>query len=318
MAVRMPRPRTEAEEPPTGGTSDGAPLPSPASQGVPPSHGDPSGHADPSSHGSPPSLAVVRPNLRARLRPWAPRVALALVALLAGLALWRTLGIPPRYTDAQAKAVASAAVDQARRQEASRPPEGASAYAAIVPSMVVIRNRGGGGDGLGAGFIANADGRILTANHVVTGDGPIEVTFADGTHTSATVTERHPDHDYAVLTPETLPAVVTPAVLAGTGHIGDPVYAVGHPLALTFSLSSGVISGLDRGVETTSGRLTGLIQFDAAVNPGNSGGPLLNRAGQVIGIVTALANPSKQGFFVGIGFAVPIAQAGASAGAPPL
>ena len=108
-----------------------------------------------------------------------------------------------------------------------------------------------------------------------------------------------------------------PAVLGGGVRVGDDVYAVGHPLGLVDSLTAGVVSGLNRTIPVPGGgSLSGLIQFDAAVNPGNSGGPLLNRAGQVVGIVTALANPSDQSFFIGIGFAVTIATAGGAAGAP--
>ena len=111
--------------------------------------------------------------------------------------------------------------------------------------------------------------------------------------------------------------MIVPAVLGGGVQIGDDVYAAGHPLDLVDSLSAGVVSGLNRTVPIAGqATLTGLIQFDAAVNPGNSGGPLLNRAGQVVGIVTALANPTDQTFFVGIGFAIPIATAGGAAGAP--
>jgi S1-C subfamily serine protease len=101
-------------------------------------------------------------------------------------------------------------------------------------------------------------------------------------------------------------------------RIGDETFAVGNPLGLAASLSAGVISGIDRSfpINDEGDRLEGLIQFDAAVNPGNSGGPLLNRAGQVIGIVTALANPSQQNFFTGIGFAVPINSAVSAAGLP--
>ena len=123
--------------------------------------------------------------------------------------------------------------------------------------------------------------------------------------------------DIAVLTPDRLPQVVVPAVLGGGAQVGDAVFALGHPLGLNGSLSAGVVSALDRTVQVSSDRtLKDLIQFDAAVNPGNSGGPLLNKAGQVVGIVTGLANPSEQNFFVGIGFAVPIATAGGVAGSP--
>ena len=108
-----------------------------------------------------------------------------------------------------------------------------------------------------------------------------------------------------------------PAVLGGGPRVGDDVYALGHPLGLVDSLTAGVVSGLDRAFPLPNGRtINGLIQFDAAVSPGNSGGPLLNRKGQVIGIVTGLANPSGNEDFVGIGFAVPIGSASRAAGAP--
>jgi S1-C subfamily serine protease len=174
--------------------------------------------------------------------------------------------------------------------------------------------------GLGTGVIVNKDGLILTAHHVIAGADVIEVTFADGTTTKAAVASEDPENDTAVLEPESLPEVIVPAVLAGGGRVGDEVYAVGHPLGLIGSMSAGVISGLGRSIPMGRGEdaqtLDGLIQFDAAVNPGNSGGPLLNRSGQVIGIVTALANPTDQNFFVGIGFAVPIETAGAGANGP--
>ena len=102
-------------------------------------------------------------------------------------------------------------------------------------------------------------------------------------------------------------------------RVGDDVYAVGNPFGLYGSISAGVISGFDRSfkVPNSERRLEGLIQVDAAVNPGNSGGPLLNRYGEVVAIVTGIVNPIDQGFFVGVGFAVPITVAGQAAGAPP-
>jgi S1-C subfamily serine protease len=169
----------------------------------------------------------------------------------------------------------------------------------------------------GAGVVIDDSGQILTARHVVTGSESIEVTFADGTQSSATIASEQADNDIAVLVADTLPSVIVPAVLGGGVRIGDDVYATGHPFELYNSLSAGVVSGLNRTVPIAESQtLTGLIQFDAAVNPGNSGGPLLNRAGQIVGIVTALANPAQEGFFVGVGFAVPIATAGGAAGAP--
>ena len=229
-------------------------------------------------------------------RAWLPWLALALVALLAGAALWRTFAIPA----------------------ARQPPAAATAYAKVAPSLVVIRTTGSGGTGLGTGFVANVDGTILTAHHVIDGATRVEVTFPDGTKTSADVASEQPEKDLATLTPRRLPEVVVPATLGGSGPIGTPVHAVGNPLGLTFSLSSGVISATGREIRTESVTLENLIQFDAAVNPGNSGGPLIDDAGRVVGVVTALANPSRQPFFVGIGFAVPITEAGRAIGAAPM
>jgi S1-C subfamily serine protease len=129
-----------------------------------------------------------------------------------------------------------------------------------------------------------------------------------------------PENDIAVLQPGQLPKLLVPAMLGNPNalRVGDEAYVVGNPLGLYGSLSAGVISGLKRSF-TPSGRgqrLENLIQFDAAVNPGSSGGPLLNRYGQVVGIVTALANPSGQDAFSGIGFAVPIDVAGGAVGMP--
>lgn len=278
--------------------------------------------APPGSPGSPEPRSRVRWTRVARVgslpRAALSWVALALVAVLAVLALWRTSSIPPAYGDRQAREAAKPLVDEAIREQARKPPAAAAAYAKIAPSMVVIRTGGASEGGLGAGFVANADGRILTAHHVVDSGGSITVVFPDGTESGASIADELPEQDLAVLQPARLPEVVVPATLGGGGKIGDDVFAVGHPLGLSFSLSAGVISGTGRDVKTAERTLADLIQFDAAVNPGNSGGPLLNRDGQVIGVVTALANPSEQPFFVGIGFAVPIAAAGGGVGAPPL
>ena len=250
-------------------------------------------------------------------------VLLALV-VVAGIVVAgrRSSGAPP-ITRAQVASTVKEAVDKAAKDAAAAPPRSAQVYRAILPSMVVVQTSGSSDaahdNGLGSGVIVNAEGAILTARHVIAGATTITVTYSDGTKANATVASEQPDHDIAVLSADTPPQVLVPAVLASSRgvRVGDEAYAVGHPLGLTESLSAGVVSGLDRAIPVPGGTtLSGLIQFDTAVNPGNSGGPLLNRDGQVIGIVTALANPSEQGFFVGIGFAVPIDAAGGAAGAP--
>lgn len=216
--------------------------------------------------------------------------------------------------------IVKGAIDNAIEELQSQPARSAEVYNLILPSVVVIQtdsptatNPGG----LGTGVIVSDQGLILTALHVVEKAKTIRVSFADGTETTAAIESADPENDIAVLSTERLPDVVVPAVLGGGLRVGDETYAVGHPLGLVGSISAGVVSGLDRSLSRDSGApLRGLIQFDAAVNPGNSGGPLLNRNGQVVGIVTALANPAKDGYFMGIGFAVPIGTAGGAAGAP--
>ena len=222
-------------------------------------------------------------------------------------------------TGADVDAAVQRGIEQAQEAERNVPPEATLAYQAITPSLVTVTTQRleGAGTGLGSGVVVNAGGAVLTALHVVDGASQVQVEFADGTRAAAQVTARQPEHDIAVLAVDRLPEVVVPAVLAGAPPVGDTVFAVGNPLGLRASLTSGVVSATGRTITPPSGpALDGLIQFDAAVNPGNSGGPLLNRAGQVVGIVTALANPANQDFFVGVGFAVPIATAGGAAGGP--
>jgi putative serine protease PepD len=196
-------------------------------------------------------------------------------------------------------------------------------YKVVAPSMVVILGDPDTKDKtIGSGTIVTAAGAVLTARHVVEDASAIELVFADGTRSAATVASSDEATDSALLVPATLPEIVVPAVLGGGGvDIGSMVVAVGHPFGLTNSVSEGIVSGLGRTVTAQDGQeLAHLIQFDAAVNPGNSGGPLLNDRGQVVGVVTALANPSHDAEFIGIGFAVPILTAVGGAGgdgAPP-
>lgn len=256
------------------------------------------------------------PGGRRRPRPITALVAVVAVLLAVGLVVGLVVMRPdqPAISAGDVNRIAQQRVDKALEDQAQAPADATRAYQAILPSLVLIS----AGDATGAGVVVNADGTVLTALHVVEGSTDIRVAFADGTTALGTVTKKRPDDDIAVLAVNYLPDVVVPAVLGGGAHVGDPVFAVGHPLGLADTLTSGVVSALGRTVRVTKDRsLKNLIQFDAAVNPGNSGGPLLNRSGQVIGIVTGLANPADQAFFVGIGFAVPIATAGGAAGGPP-
>jgi S1-C subfamily serine protease len=261
----------------------------------------------------------------ARIRTWtqthARRVVLiaAAIVVVAALAIWlavRPAGPTPISQDDVNQAITKALDNQAK-QQAGQPADGATAYAAVRLSFVVITTASATGQGLGAGTVVKDDGTILTALHVVRGAKTITVRFADGTSSAATVASTTPAQDIAVLTPATLPEVVVPATLGGGVGVGDEVFAVGNPLGYAGSLSGGVVSALNRSVAIQGTTLVGLIQTDAAVNPGNSGGPLVNKAGQVVGVVTALANPTGVDSFAGIGFAVPIATAGGAAGAPP-
>jgi S1-C subfamily serine protease len=175
--------------------------------------------------------------------------------------------------------------------------------------------------GVGTGVVIVDKGVILTNLHVVAGAESIKVTFADGLEAPAKITGAQPENDLAVLQAEKLPDDLIPATMQSTADLqpGDQVVAVGFPFGIGPSVSAGVVSGLKRSFRSPEGKqeLGNLIQFDAAANPGNSGGPLINMNGEVLGIVTAILNPSHQRTFVGIGFAVPIENAAAAIGSPP-
>lgn len=184
-------------------------------------------------------------------------------------------------------------------------PSVADVFQQVGPSVVVIRTQ----DALGTGVVAADDGTVLTANHVIAGATRITLTFEDGSTAPAQVASTDPAHDVATLRPGRTTATLVPAVLGGDVAVGAPVVAVGNPLGLTFSVSSGVVSGLDRRGRTDAGDFSGLIQFDASVNAGSSGGPLLDADGAVVGIVVSIADPGNDDAFAGVGFAVPIGAA---------
>ncbi len=179
-------------------------------------------------------------------------------------------------------------------------------YRQLVPSVVVITTEKGA---LGTGFVVTDTGTIMTANHVIDDGSAVSVIFADGTKTTAAVASADKSVDIALLTPADLPEVVVPATLGGGVTVGSDVVAIGNQLGLADSTTTGVVSGLQRTAKTDAGKLTGLIQFDAAVNPGSSGGPLINSQGAVVGVVVSIADPGNDDSWSGIGFAVPIGAA---------
>jgi S1-C subfamily serine protease len=207
------------------------------------------------------------------------------------------------------------------------PSPAARAYDIIIPSVVRIvglgkdKNGQEGERSIGTGVVIVDKGIILTNLHVVKGAETIKVTFADGLEATASITAVQAENDLAVLQAHKIPDDLIAATMRSTADLrpGDQVMAVGYPFGIGPSASAGVISGLKRNFRSPQGQqmMSNLIQFDAAANPGNSGGPLVTMDGEVIGIVTAIYNPNQQRTFVGIGFAVPIENAASAAGTPP-
>jgi len=214
------------------------------------------------------------------------------------------------------------------------PSQYARAYEAVAPSVVrvtgLMDEKDDGEDhpeqramerSLGTGVVIIDNGTILTNFHVVNGARRIKLRFYDGMETEADLIGTQPDNDLAVLRAHSVPDDLPAATMRSTADLrpGDEVIAVGHPFGIGPSVSGGVVSGLRREFRSPEGKqeMGNLIQFDAAANPGNSGGPLVTLDGQVVGIVTAILNPSEQRTFIGIGFAVPIENAAQAAGLPP-
>ena len=203
----------------------------------------------------------------------------------------------------------------------------AKAFDVIRPAVVRVRGMGIDENGdeversVGTGVVIVDTGVILTNLHVVANATKLQLVFFDGLESEGTVVGLHPDQDLAVLQAKTIPDDLTAATMRSTKDLalGDDVMAVGFPFGIGPSVSAGVVSGLRREYRSPEGKrvLTNLIQFDAAANPGNSGGPLVTAEGEVVGIVTGLLNPTEQRVFIGIGFAVPIESAAGAVGLSP-
>lgn len=247
------------------------------------------------------------------------------LALLLGQALLRAPAKPPPTQEQIDRAVLHTLETKTLPSPAER------AYEAVRQSVVLVEGRRAQSAQddeedepermVGTGLVIVDTGVILTNLHVVLGADKLRLRFADGTESDASVISVQPENDLAVLQAKTLPDDLQAATMRSTGDLapGDQVIAVGYPFGIGPSVSAGVVSGLKRDYVSPQGKrvLTNLIQFDAAANPGNSGGPLVTMGGEVVGIVTAILNPGEARTFIGIGFAVPIENAAAGAGLPP-
>ena len=218
------------------------------------------------------------------------------------------------------RATASSGLVTAPAEAIGRPANSIAGVASqVLPSVVSLTVTGSAGSGTGSGFVIREDGYILTNNHVVAGaanGGRIVVTFADETSMRAEIVGRTPVYDLAVVKVD---AGSLPVATLGNSDslvVGDPVLAIGSPLGLSGTVTSGIISALDRPV--TAGDAAGdlsfisAIQTDAAINPGNSGGPLVDLKGRVVGVNSSIATLSQgvsQAGSIGLGFAIPISQA---------
>ena len=288
-----------------------------------------------------PAAAPVAPRRRRIVTAFA--VLLAGIGLgTAGLTLWQQ-DLPRRLTQKDIDAAVLHTL-----QTTTLPSQAARAAAAVRTSVVRVTALGPDEDtppargarkgkpakppgpenspaeverGVGTGVVIVDTGVILTNLHVVSGADKIRVTFFDGSESDASITGVQADNDLAVLQASKIPDDMEAATMRSTADLqpGDNVAVVGFPFGIGPSVSAGVVSGLKRSFRSPQGKqqMTNLIQFDAAANPGNSGGPLINMDGEVLGIVTAILNPTQARTFIGIGFAVPIENAASAAGSAP-
>ncbi|MDR7094777.1 trypsin-like peptidase domain-containing protein [Hydrogenophaga laconesensis] len=255
-----------------------------------------------------------------------PRVmwsVMALTAALLGASVWHGHASGPRALTQ--KDIDAAVLRTLTTQ--NLPSRAARAAEKIRPAVVRVMSYGKDKKGeeqelgVGTGVVIVDKGIILTNLHVVQHAQTIKLVFADGTESGASITGVQAKNDLAVLQAHTIPDDLIAATMRSTADLvpGDEVVAVGFPFGIGPSTSAGVISGFGRAFKSPEGEqeIGNLIQFDAAANPGNSGGPLVTMDGEVVGIVTGILNPTSHRTFVGIGFAVPIESAASAAGLPP-
>jgi putative serine protease PepD len=241
-----------------------------------------------------------------------------LAALLAAAALagcsGDDKGAAPSSTAAQTVTVTEpSTTETGSAQPPDRAGSLADAVARVLPSVVNVRTESfGGGRGEGSGIVLDRRGVILTNNHVVEGTTRVTVVFNDDVHKrpmAGTVIGTAPGKDLAVIRVKATDLVPLPLARSSSLRLGDAVFAVGFPLGLGATVTSGIISGLHRTIDGENGTLTGLLQTDAAINPGNSGGPLVDRSGRLLGINTAgvrLAEAENVSFAIAIDEALPV------------
>ncbi len=275
----------------------------------------------------PPAAVAKKPRLWRRLYSRHEKLLLVLGGALVALAVvfGRETLLPPPQELTQDDIDAAVARTLEKKPV---PSHAIKAYEAVRPAIVRVRAIGEGLEfdqhlhgATGSGVVIIDRGVILTSLHVVRGAQRVLVTFHDGLESEATIVSVQPENDLAVLQAKNLPDDLKAATLGSARKLiaGQHVTAVGFPYGIGPSVSAGVISGLRREYASPDGRqqLHDLIQFDAAANPGSSGGPLVDAAGEVIGIVTAILSPGDRPGFSGIAFAVPIETAAGAAGLPP-
>lgn len=276
-------------------------------------------HTPPNDGGGPVPEPVVDPDAAPR-RGLTPVFLVALVtALLAG-ALGSALGYVFAARSGAGGGTVLGAPSVQVPAAAKRPPDSLSGVAArLLPSVVTVRVGGGAGNGfnIGSGFVATADGYVITNDHVVQGSsGSATVVFTDGSTSAAKVVGEDPESDIAVI--KVSRGGLAPVEFGDSEAIavGDPVLAFGSPLALANTVTAGIVSALDRTIQAGEPggqvRYYAAIQTDAAVNQGNSGGPLVDGAGRVVGVnsvIKSLAADEDQAGNIGLAFAIPINQA---------
>ncbi|WP_198394134.1 S1C family serine protease [Brevibacterium yomogidense] len=329
----MPSPTTAHH--PGGGQHGGGQFGTGHPGGGQPGGGQPGGGAQ--SAGYPAAGAAAHPAQKIRRRGpgWAALIIAALLAAIVGATVG---GGSAWLLSSDVSPVASQPSEDAPQQsdrsisKSTETPDWAQIADQTTPGVAAIQVAVGGEvSGLGSGFVYDDQGHVVTNNHVVapadTDDGEVQVVLADGSMIGATLVGRNPETDVAVLKLDSLPEDLTPLPIGASADlfVGDPVMALGNPLGLADTVTTGIVSALDRPVSTenigdvseqeVAMTITNAIQTDAAINPGNSGGPLVNGNGEVVGInssAATLSDPTSseaQSGSIGIGFAITVEQA---------